>query len=82
MNKVGMGIFFILQGIITLGVMVVIPIGWFFFGWVGPVEALLGKFFLWSIADAVLWMLVAMVAMFCTAALGKVIERLSVRTRS
>lgn len=45
MNKVGVGFCFILQGIVTLGVMVVIPIGWFFFDWIGPVEALLGDFF-------------------------------------
>jgi len=66
-----------LQGIVTLGVIVLIPIGWFFFGWTGPVEAWLGPSFIWALADALLWGLTAMVAMFVTSALGKVIERLS-----
>ena len=77
LNKLGVGFCRILQGSVTLGVMIVIPIGWFFFGWSGPVEAGLGRFFIWRVVDVVLWMLASMAAMFATSALEKMIERFS-----
>jgi hypothetical protein len=78
LNKLGMGLCWVMQGVITLGVLVVIPVGWFFFNWDGPAEIILGKSFLSSIVDVMLWMLSAMVAMFATSALRIIIERLNV----
>ena len=66
----------VLQGIVTLGVQAVIPIGWLFFGWRGPVESVLGRAFVCQIADVLLWMVASMAAMFVTTALQRIMERL------
>jgi len=76
-QTLGVGICRVLQGIVTLGVMVVIPIGWFFFGWNGPLAGWIGRGFIWRVGDCVLWMLSGIAAMFATTALETVIARLS-----
>ena len=76
-KTLGVGICRFLQGIVTLGVMVVIPVGWFFFGWRGPVESALGSSFAWRVVDGVLWTIASMVAMFITVALERLVQRLS-----
>jgi hypothetical protein len=77
LNKLGMGLCWVTQGAITLGVMVIVPVGWFFFGWDGPATITQGESFLWKTVDVMLWMLSAMIAMFATSALSVIIERLN-----
>ena len=57
--------------------MVVVPFGWFQFGWTGPIEAELGASFVSRSGDVTLWMFAAIVAMFATAALETLTGRLS-----
>ena len=66
LKQIGIAACFLMQGVVTLGVMVVIPVAWFFFGWSGPVVRFMGNSFVWSVADALLWLFASFVAMFVT----------------
>jgi len=77
LRMIGVGCCRTLQGFVTLGVMVVVPLGWFRFGWTGPIEAELGHSFVSRSADVTLWMFAGLAAMFVTAVLETLTGRLS-----
>lgn len=69
------------QLVVALGVMVVIPVGWFFFDWAGPLESGLGRSFVWRVGDVVLWTVGSIAAMFVNALLEQAVERLSAKSK-
>jgi len=77
LRMIGVGCCRTLQGVVSLGVMVVVPLGWFRFGWTGPIEAELGHSFVSRSADVTLWMFAGLAAMFVTAVLETLTGRLS-----
>jgi len=77
LRMIGVGCCRTFQGVVTLGVMVVVPLGWFRFGWTGPIEAELGHSFVSRSADVTLWMFAGLAAMFVTAVLETLTGRLS-----
>lgn len=77
LRMIGVGCCRTLQGVVTLGVMVVVPLGWFRFGWTGPIETELGHSFVSRSADVTLWMFASLAAMFVAAVLETLAGRLS-----
>jgi len=77
LRMIGVGCCRTLQGVVNLGVMVVVPLGWFRLGWTGPIEAELGHSFVSRSGDVTLWMFAGLAAMFVTAVLEILTGRLS-----